>query len=123
MTNRSERRSKRPATEKNAAEFLLLLPAEMIKELKMTALSNEVTASSLLQASIEAWLNRHGSAKTFVARKSELIEKRQFLSKMDADLIRNLKRIAIDWRTTASAIAAEAVSEFLSRKGSFGKRR
>jgi hypothetical protein len=117
MASRSEGRSKRRGPEASAAEFLLLLPADTIKELKMTALSRDVTASSLLQSSIEAWLKRHGSAKAFSAKKIAAAEKRQFLSKMDAELIRSLKRLAIDWRTTASAIAAEAVLEFLSRKG------
>lgn len=117
MANRSDGRAKRGSSEAGAAEFLLLLPADMIKELKMTALSKDVTASSLLQGSIEAWLKRHGSAKAFSARKGATTEKRQFLSKMDAELIRSLKRLAIDWRTTASAIAAEAVSEFLTQKG------
>jgi hypothetical protein len=107
----------------SAAEFLLLLPADMIKKLKMDALAGDVTASSLLQAAIESWLTRHGSARSFSPKASVAVEKRQFLSKMDAELVRNLKRLAIDWRTTSSAIAAEAVSEFLSRKAGAGKRK
>jgi hypothetical protein len=121
MPARSGRTSKDDSNDGRMSEFLLLLPATAIKELKMTALSQDVTASSILQAAIATWLGRHGSAKSFSPKAVRASEKRQFLSKMDSELIRRLKVLAIDWRTTASAIAGEAVAEFLSRKGRAGK--
>jgi hypothetical protein len=42
-------------------------------------------------------------------------EKRQFLPRIDARLIKPIKVKAIDWKTSASALVGEAVAELLNR--------
>jgi predicted transcriptional regulator len=44
-------------------------------------------------------------------------EKRQFLVHIDADLIRQIKILAIDRSVTASSLVQQAITEFLSRGG------
>jgi hypothetical protein len=42
-------------------------------------------------------------------------EKRQLLCQMDADLIREIKVLSIDWKVTASTLVGVAVVQLLSR--------
>lgn len=95
--------------------FIARLPTEAIKRLKLRAIEGGVTASSLLQNAIVAWMLRHKdlAPKTLAERRGE---RRQFMAQMEASVVRDLKVMAIDWRVPASALVTQAVMEGL-RKG------
>jgi hypothetical protein len=96
-------------------KFLTVLPADTIKALKLRAIERGVTASSILEDAVVAWTRRHRNftRKTLDERKGEL---RQFLSRMDAGVVRDLKVMAIDWHVTASALVGQAVMKALKQK-------
>ena len=96
-------------------EFLVHLNSRLIKGLKLAALEAEpaVTASSLLETAIREWLDRDIPP----GESSEIDggEKKQFLSKIDVKLIKNIKVAAIDRHVKASSLVAQAVAAWLAR--------
>jgi hypothetical protein len=101
------------ATEARGAKvkFLAVLPADAIKELKLEGIRRGTTASSVLEEAVASWMkaHRHSQPKSL---DKESGEKRQFLSQMDAGLVRDLKILAMDWRVTASTIVGRAVADW-----------
>jgi hypothetical protein len=98
-------------------KFLAVLPADAIKRLKLKAIERGTTASSVLEEAVAAWMKAHGKSppKPLDQETGEKPEKRQFLSQMDAGLIRELKILAMDWHVTASTLVGAAVAELLNR--------
>lgn len=96
-------------------KFLAVLPAADIKAMKLRAIERGVTASEILEEAVAAWLKLNRGAAPKLPEKVPTSEKRQFLSQMDARLIKQIKVMAIDWKTSASALAGEAVVELLKR--------
>jgi hypothetical protein len=88
--------------------------ANAIKALRLRAIERGVTASFALEEAVVAWMRRHRnpSRKALGEWKGE---RREFLSQMDADGIRDLKVMAIDWRVSASALVGQAVVEALKQ--------
>lgn len=99
-------------------KFLTVLPPEVIKALKLQAIQRGTTASALLEAAVADWMKKH--RKSPPPPRAEMSarapQKRQFLSRMNADLVRQLKILAMDWRVTASALIGEAVQEWQSQQ-------
>lgn len=96
-------------------KFLAVLPAAAIKGLKLEAIERGVNASEVLEESVAAWVKRNRDAKPRTLETVPANEKRQFLSRMDAEHIRDIKVLAIDWGVTASTLVGEAVTEWLAR--------
>jgi hypothetical protein len=114
--DRSKRKTagrKRSGGEK--VKFLAILPAVDIKAMKLRAIERGVTASEILEEAVAAWLKLNRGAAPKLPEKVPSSEKRQFLSQMDARLIKQIKVMAIDWKTSASALAGQAVAEWLGR--------
>jgi hypothetical protein len=124
----AKRKKPKPARRRSGGEkvkFLAVLPADAIKCLKLEAIERGTTergttASSVLEEAIAAWMKVHRSStrKPLDKEAGEKPEKRQFLARMDAELIRDLKILAMDWRVTASTLAGRAVSEWLGQQKS-----
>jgi len=112
MSNTSKMKRRRSPPDA-AVQFLVVLPADQIKSLKIMALERNVTASTLLAEALAVWLKRSKAARSAALQLSSGEEKRQFLSKLDADLVRDTKQLAIDWMVSASSIVAQALSEWL----------
>ena len=74
-----------------------------------------MTASEILEEAVAAWLKLNRGRRTEAAgRHVPASEKHQFLSRMDAKLIKQIKVTAIDWNITASALVREAVTKWLA---------
>jgi hypothetical protein len=112
---RKTSRGKRASAGK--VKFLAVLPAADIKAIKLRAINQGKTASEILEEAVAAWLklNRNAEPRLLVDD-VPAAEKRQFLSRMDAKLIKQLKVMAIGWDVTASALVREAVATWLSVK-------
>jgi hypothetical protein len=85
-----------------------------------TALIARITASAILDQAVVAWLKINRGATLKPPEKVPLNEKRQFLSQI-AKVIKQIKVLAIDWKTSASALVGEAVATWLSRNRDEGK--
>ena len=100
-------------------KFLAVLPEEDIKGLKLHALhkGKRVTASLVLEQAVDEWIkqNRGLDPRPLEETAEAKATKRQFLARMNADLIRDLKVMALDWNVTASALVRAAVAEFLAK--------
>ena len=101
--------------------FLAVLPAEAVKQLKLEALQRStteksVTASSVLEEAVAAWLKDPRNSDWKPPEEEETGEKRQFKSQMDAKVVRKLKIFAMDRGATASTVVRAAVAEALKRK-------
>jgi Arc/MetJ-type ribon-helix-helix transcriptional regulator len=102
-------------------KFLTVLSAADIKAIKLQAIERgrDVTASEILEEAVAAWLKlNRGAEPRPLEDHVQASEKHQFLSRMDAKLIKQLKVTALDWKVTASALVREAVAEWLNRGGS-----
>jgi hypothetical protein len=98
-------------------KFLTVLPATDIKAIKLRAIERgrDVTASEILEEAVAAWLKlNRGAEPRLLEDHVPASEKHQFLSRMDAKLIKQLKVMALDWKVTASALVREAVAAWLS---------
>ena len=116
------KKAKAPVGEgaREKVKFLTVLPAEAIRQLKLEALQRStteqtVTASSVLEEVVAAWLTVHQNLEWKPPEEEETGEKRQFKSQMDANVIRKLKIFAMDKRVTASTVVRKAVAEWLGR--------
>lgn len=97
-------------------KFLTVLPAADIKAMKLRAIDRGVTASEILEEAVAAWLKlNRGAEPRLLVDDVPASEKRQFLSRMDARLIKQIKVMAMDWKVTASALVRVAVAELLNR--------
>ena len=99
-------------------KFLTVLPAADIKAIKLRAIERgrDVTASEILEEAVAAWLKlNRGVEPRPLVDDVPASEKHQFLSRMDAKLIKQLKVMALDWKVTASALVREAVATWLSK--------
>ena len=67
-----------------------------------------------LEEAVAVWLKLNRTAAPRLADKVPASEKRQFLAKMDARLIKQIKVMAIEWKTSASALVGEAVATCMS---------
>jgi hypothetical protein len=112
-TKRRSAGGKRPGGGK--VKFLAILPTPNIKAMKHRAIERGVNASEILEEAVAAWLKLNRTAAPRLADKVPASEKRQFLAKMDARLIKQIKVMAIDWKTSASALVGEAVATCMSR--------
>jgi hypothetical protein len=97
-------------------KFLAVLPAADIKAMKLRAIERDVNASEILEEAVAAWLKLNRNTEPEPLDNIPASEKRQFLSRMDASLIKRIKVKAIDWRVTASALVGEAVATWLSAR-------
>ena len=116
-TKRKKARRKQASAGK--VKFLAVLPAGDIKAMKLRAIERGrgVTASQILEEAVAAWLKLHrGAEPRPLEDHVPASEKHQFLSRMDAKLIKQLKVMAIDWKVTASALVREAVATWLSQQ-------
>jgi len=100
-------------------KFLAVLPAADIKAIKLRAIERGrgVTASQILEEAVAAWLKLNRGAEPKPLQGVPASEKLQFLSRMDARLVKQIKVMAIDWKTTASALVRESVADLLNRDG------
>ncbi len=96
-------------------ELLIHLEPDLIRGLMLTALERGVTASSLIEEAVTAWLKRRGVRQSSRPEKAAA-GKRQFLAKLPADLIREVKLLAIDAKVTASSMVGEAVGKLLEKR-------
>ena len=117
----AKRQNRKAATSqpsKTKVKFLVVLPADAIKYLKLEAIERSTTASSVLEEAVRAWMKgRKDSALTpHTKAKGPTSEKRQFLSQMDAALVRELKILALDRHTTASALVTDAIANWLTER-------
>ena len=110
-----KRKSGRKAVERR--EFLVHLEPGLIKGLKLEALQAEVTASSLLEAALQEWLDR-GKTRDECSEADGGGQKKQFLAKINAWLIKEIKLAAMDRQVTASSLVAKAVAAWLTRNKS-----
>ena len=95
--------------------FLAVLESELIKRLKVRAIRQGVTSSSVLEAAVADWLRRNRSRPPNPPAKIPSSAKKQFLAQLDPDLIRSLKIMAMDWNAKASSLVGEAVRQWLER--------
>ena len=99
-------------------KFLTVLPAADIKAIKLRSIERgrDVTASEILEEAVAAWLKlNRGAEPRLLEDHVPASKKHQFLSRMDAKLIKQLKVMALDWKVTACALVREAVAELLNR--------
>jgi hypothetical protein len=114
---RKTERGKRSGAGK--VKFLTVLPAADIKAIKLWAIERGrgVTASEILEEAVTAWLKlNRGAEPRPLEDDVPASEKHQFLSRMDAKLIKQLKVTGLDWKVTASALVREAVSKYLTQR-------
>ena len=100
-------------------KFLTVLSAADIKAMKLRAIERGrgVTASEILEEAVAAWLKlNRGAEPRPLEDHVPASEKHQFLSRMDAKLIKQIKVMAIDWKVTASALVREAVATWLAQQ-------
>jgi Arc/MetJ-type ribon-helix-helix transcriptional regulator len=99
-------------------KFLTVLSAADIKAIKLRAIERGrgVTASEILEEAVAAWLKRNrGAEPKPLEDHVPASDKHQFLSRMDAKLIKQIKVMAIGWNVSASALVREAVAKWLER--------
>lgn len=95
-------------------KFLTVLLPDDIKAMKLRAINRDVTASEILEEAVADWLKLNRRSSPRLPEKVPASEKRQFLSRMNAKLIKQIKVTAIDWKTSASALVGEAVATWRS---------
>jgi hypothetical protein len=95
-------------------KFLTVLLPDDIKAMKLRAINRGVTASEILEEAVADWLKLNRRSSPRPPEKVPASEKRQFLSRMNAKLIKQIKVTAIDWKTSASALVGEAVATWRS---------
>ena len=96
-------------------KFLTVLLPDDIKAMKLRAINRGVTASEMQQQQAVAdWLKLNRRSSPRLPEKVPASEKRQFLARMNAKLIKQIKVTAIDWKTSASALVGEAVATWRS---------
>jgi hypothetical protein len=104
-------------------KFLTVLSAADIKTIKLRAIERGrgVTASEILEEAVAAWLKLNRAAEPRPLEDHvPASDKHQFLSRMDAKLVKQIKVMAIGWKVTASALVREAVADLLN--GDEGKK-
>ena len=106
------KRAGRPAGQR---DFLIYLEADHVKRLKMSAIANGVSSSSIVAKAIENWLANNRSLRGKLGKKRRK-KGRQFLATLPVALVKKTTNRALKLETSATNIVATAVGEWLKRK-------
>lgn len=116
MGKLAKKKKGRPRAAGDKAKFLAVIETTLIKRLKLTAIEQGVTASSILERAVAEWLRRNRGHRPNPPARIPSADKRQFLAQLDPALIKELKITAIEWNVKAGALVGEAVVQHLERQ-------